>query len=1344
MSSVHTETTYTAASLDFAAAFAILLVVYVEHRHAIRTSSLLGLYLTVGILIDATKSRSYFLRGLIASGIVSAVTGATRLALVILEEVPKTSLIIDPELRTISDGEATSGFFSRTLFLPLQPMLRLGYKSVLTLDDLNHIGPEFRCTVLYSQLSDSWPASKRHSKNSLFYACCKSWKWAILVALAPRLCLTGFRYSKPFVMEALISYIQKPNDEKKSSLIGALLLSYGGASLFQGVSSHLKNRLIIRVRGGLISLMFDKCYRLKVSEAKKQASITMMSADLESVNEGIPAFIEIPFAVIEAGCGTYFLSLFMDQYCVVIFIPLVITFLSSAFLGKRASAAFAFWNASIETRVTKTSQVLSQLPAMKSLGLGPQMARFLQSLRVMETHASRTYRTVQAMTTASAVLVDQLTPVLVIGVGLFLGFFGEEIDPGLIYPALGIITLVKQPLADVLTVYPKATSMLACFERLQNYLTQEEHYDPRVIRGSEEDVQEEKAKGKGPPMPDHIVRFESATIAPRGSNEALLSDVSFGLAEGSITAMFGPTSSGKTTLLEGMLGEVEVLGGRIVIDEKARHIAICGQEVFLPNCTVRECIIGACKFEPTWYNMVITYCKLVEDLQRMTNGDQHVIGSGGLGLSGGQRQRIGIARSVYARMKVIILDDALSALDKRTAVDIVMGLCGKDGLLRQQNCTVVISSYLDECVEVADNLMLLDGNGNLTFETCPSGSKARGQVGFLLRQGLLAEKEESPAEEAPVNGGDSKTSDPTVDDQSEDEGRKRGDKQLYLLWIDAVGRLMIAFLVLLLILVAISDSMPNIFIRLWIHIAPANKNFLMGYAFVSAASGVLAGTGLFVLYTRVAPRACNELHQKLATATTEATIGFLTTTDSGHVLNRYSEDMELISKRVPGYLYSTLYAVFTVTAHGAAILAGATYMMTTLPVILLWLWLLQQFYLRTSRQLRLLLIEAQAPLVTALRDAANGIIYARAYGNEERDFAIALELLERSQKPYYALLASQAFLNLALDLIVTMMTLVLALFALYLHDTTSPNATGLALLNLITLGLGFRIIISSWTGLETAIGSLARLRDFLKNTPTENRPGREKLPEVWPSRGEVIFYNVAAHYDLGTKTEQPAVLEGIQLHIEPGQKIGVMGRTGSGKTSLLRSMLGFLEYEGRLSIDGVEIKTVAPDEVRFRIVTISQELVELDGTIRDNLLPYDKCWDLTKVVKMTAAEKREAERKDRIAIETLLRLGIWEKLRPMGGLSCLFEKANYSFGEKQLFCIARAVVRKRLTGSKLILVDEATASIDSWRDQTVREMMLEYFSGCTLIVVAHREETIADSNHTVHMADGHIQRIEHF
>lgn len=1316
-----------------------------EHRHRIRTSTLLGLYLAVGILIDGTKSRSFFKRSLVPSGSIAVATAITRLALLILEEVPKRNLLIDPEIRDASAGEVTSGFFTRTFFLFLRPMMRIAFQGVLSMHDLDSLGIELSSRRLLSKLSAQWPANKQPTKYSLFIACCTTFKGAILKFLIPRLLLTGFMFARPFVMHSIVSSFNVPNNtsDEKGGLVGAILLTFGGAALSRAASTHMSNRLVVRLRGGLLSQILDKSYRLKISDAKKQAAITLMSADFDGIATGFPQCLEIPFSVLESGLGMYFLAHFIELSGLVLFIPLVVSTVAGILYGKYLTPAVKFWNGQIETRLAKTSRALSQLPAIKKLGLGPKISEFIQNLRVVETAASQQYRRIQAYSLGSLAIVDNVTPVVVITTALFAGAFGDEISAEVMFPTLAIVLLAQVPLSSLLKAYPSSMAMLGCFERIQEFLCQGENSDPRTLvpRAGEHETGPAPNPSAASTTPEvnqetsYFVSFVDATIAPPGVNEPLLKNVSFSIPQGSIMAMYGSTSSGKTTLLESMMGEAEILDGFLYLTESNISVAYCGQVVYLPNVTVLDCIVGACEYDPVWFKTVINSCKLLEDLEQLPGGENYVIGSDGLKLSGGQRQRIGIARAIYARTRSIVFDDIFSALDEKTAVDILLGLCGEGGILRRSNCTVVVASYLAECLDVADSLILLDGNGSVSCEPCRDNPALRAQVLQFLgngnhARGARTESQGHAQASAYVSNSASGV-------QREREMRRKGDAKLYMLWIDAIGRMSLFAWCFLVIFMAGFDMAPPIFVRVWISVAPSNRLWLLGYALIAISHGFLAFLCLYFLYIDLSPRAANGLHEKLTKAVTQATLGFLSSSDTGSLLNRYSQDMDLLAKRIPANIFSFIYCGTTSFIQIGVILSGASYMTAVLPLIIASIFFSQRYYLRTSRQLRLLDIESQAPLVSELRETATGLIYIRGFRWQDHNMTRSLRVLDESQKPFYFLLCSQTLLALFLDLLTTFVATILVVICLYAKGSSSPNATGLALLSLLSANNSFNKLITFWTTMETSVGALSRLLQFIQHTPTEANKGTADLPVNWPHQGRVQLSRVFARYVVDEQDQQAPILRDLSLAVEPGEKIGIMGRTGSGKSSLLATLLGFLEYSGTVTIDGVEVAAVKPDELRSRIITISQEPVELDGTIRDNMLPYDKSWGRVEK-KLDEKDSEEAERRDQIIRETMVRLRLWDQVASKGGVDASLEEASYSHGELQLLCIARAVVKRRLSGSMLVLVDEATASVDSWRDGIVREMMRDYFRGCTIIVVAHRTETIADSNRTIHMSGGRI------
>lgn len=1143
-------------------------------------------------------------------------------------------------------------------------------------------------------------------------------------------------------MQRIVATIEDELPEPKGSLIAGNFLAFAGAAICRVVATHMTYRLVTRVRGGLISLMLAKNLRLEVAEARKNAVVTLMSTDFDSLVDGLPSCVEIPFIFLEAGVGMYLLAKLVRQSCFVILFPLLFATVFGVVFGRYLTGYQRRWFESVESRVTSTSNTLSHIQALKVLGLGPKSAEYLQHLRVIEIQNAKQYRRIQVVLIMFSTLFDLLCPLLVVAAGLFWGAFGQTLSPQLVYPTVAVVSLVQTPLASLFRSYPLAMNTLGCFKRIREFLCKEEHHDPRVLLGPRSRSITRKWPTRSGEwvtqtrdviqVPSRVVHFENASLAPIGSITPVLKEVDLSLAPGSITGVYGSTGSGKTTFMHSVLGEVEVLDGVVYVNDVP--IAYVGQEPYLPNASLRDCIVGCCEWDAAWFNTVVTQCKLLEDISRLPGGDSYIVGSNGVGLSGGQRQRVSIARAVYARARCVILDDAFSALDRKTAKTILNNLCGRNGLFKGSKTTVLLASYLPESLDLVSDIVFLDGSGHLRHASGSGSPKLRAHILSLLRQ-------ESDTALDNSNGDGThpapQPSAPSSVQRVEGLDRRSAKRSLYWFWITAAGILGCCSWILLILMTSILDSFPRIFLKLWMDHAPSSRYWFIGYAVLPFVVTIVAAASLLLLFTGICPTAAVELHRELIFTVTGSTLGFLSITDAGSLLNKFSLDMDILTKRIPPALHNTMYYFGGSVAKLGIIFSGATYMLISLPFIFAALFFLQRYYLRTSRQLRHLELESQAPLVTSVREASDGLIYIRGFGWDEQILERTLHFLDESQKPTYLLYSSQQLLALIIDLLVALLALVLSILTLYVAHGRTANSTGVAFLAIIVLGEGLNELVIQWTSLELTIGALERVHDFVKNTPLESDARASELPDNWPSSGEITVTGLTARYRSGNTIQAP-VLRNVSLKIEAGKRVGVTGRSGSGKSSFLYSLLGFLDYNGKIMIDGIDIATAPRDELRARIITISQDQVELDGTVRENLLPFDTKWDPDALAAEKIAE--EVANKERIIRETLVRLQIWDKVEEKGGLDTLLKDIGYSYGEKQLLCIARAVVRRRLTGFNLLLVDEATGSVDYQRDQIVQEMMQEYFKGCTILVIAHREESIAGSNITVEMADGCMKK----
>ncbi|KAJ3497209.1 hypothetical protein NLG97_g2075 [Lecanicillium saksenae] len=1325
----HSGATASAAgATDLLAAIFVVVWISLEHGHSLRSSSIFTLYLFAGVLADTTKSRSFFLRhGLAIPGGLESAAATLQVCLICLQEVSKRAHILDATLRDSLGEEATSGPLSRLFFLFLRRIFATGFDEELSMNDLGQMDAGFSPGLLYQQIMKCWRPRqncKTAASRELAKACLRAWKRYLLPMLAARSVVTALNFAQPFLLRQVIMMVGEQNTKSqdmahRGGILGASIFIFYGLPLARTTYSHLLNRYITRVRGGIISLLFHKIHRLTETEAKKAAVASLMTADIEGITSGIQDFIEIPFGVIELALGIYVLYQFVEFVAFTVFGPVVVFTILTHFLSQKVGTLQAGWNESIADRIRKTSHILPQLTSIKMLGLGPTIGAFLRGLRVEEVRISRGFRLAEAISMVPVLLADLMTPVLVIAAALFGSAFHGEMEAVHVFPVLTAVVLIQTPLARVLDTYPTVTGMLACFSRVESFLCTSERKDPRVHLASSN-----VSSGH-----ESLVCFHNADIAKLGMKEPLLRGLNFQLPPGSLSTIIGRTGSGKSSLVEAILGESEVLAGTVKVDTS--NIGYCSQNAWLRDTTIRENIIGLEEYDEARFARVVRACFLEEDFTWLPGGAEYVVGTNGQNLSGGQRQRVALARTAYQAKKLTILDDALSSLDRHTAITVLHQLCGRNGMLREAGCTVVLVTYLPECLNLSNNLLIITRTKQVVMTPAAiRGTQFADEVASILNSNNVSVRAAVENEEQNViRRSLQHQAAPT---RASNDSGSRTTRPVYRPLFALVGRLSAMRFVLLLILFGTAETLPEVYIRLWIELHPRETLYFLGYAGIVFAASLLGAVCHWILHARLSPRCSVGFHDALVNTTMGATLSYLSATKTGVYLNLYNQDLLVVSKTLPAAIFRTLYAGTAGTIQIVVIMSGASFLSLILPFVLVGGYFIQRYYLRTSCQVRLLDLEAKTPLYTYFEETIAGLSHLHAVRwvakNIERGFC----LLEESQKPYYVLFAIQQWLALILGLMSGTVGVVLFALALYVKEGSTESSIGLSFVGLLAVARIIEATIMAWTSTQTSTGAVSRLLEFEATTPQEVTASEQELPERWPSGGAIEFKEVTARYR--PDSEDAPALDDITMSIASGQRIGVSGRSGSGKSSIFRTLLGFIHYQGMIEIDGINIASISRDQLRSRLVTITQDLVQFQGTVRMNLLPLTM-----NVVKELSVEDEEKASKKDMELEQLLKtLRIWAQLTSKGGLDAILEDVGYSKGELQLLCIARAILKQRETGSKLVLVDEATSSVDAETEKAVNAAMKENFVGCTILTIAHRRSGLRNVEGVVDMYHGSI------
>jgi ATP-binding cassette subfamily C (CFTR/MRP) protein 1 len=1322
---LRTPSSIPAAALSFVNSLALGQLSYLEHTRSLQPSTLITVYLLLSLLFDAAQSRTLYLRA--NSNVLAAVFTASitlKLALLVLEAQSKRPSLKQPYRNYAR--EALSGIFNRSFFWWLNPLFIGGFGKVLTLEDLGTIDESLASEPLRDCIQTIWDARKKPNvQHALAITCIKTLKWPILSSIFPRACLIAFSYSQTFLISRAISYVGDPSTVGSKNegygLIGASALIYTGIALSTVHFKHRLYRTITMFRGAVVGLIHNKTMKLQDGVYNESAAVTLMSTDIDRITFSMVSVHEIWAHLIEVAIGIWLLARQLGWVSV---IPVIIMLLSS-FGTQRVSRNFGnaqkAWTAATQKRIAMTSSLLGSMKSAKIMGLAETMTESIQGQREAEVSLSRKYRWISVLINIIGSIPTNFGPVLT-----FIAFaikarvrHESALTTNQAFTSLAIISLVTTPVQALLLAAPSVAAGNGCMQRIQTFLLASSWDDARLLLDqtssvSSQDLSDgmemEKMSDKAPGSV--AVSVKTLTLRYDLSSEPALNDISMDLKRGSLTMLVGPIGSGKSSLMKAILGELPYQYGTISMISKS--LAYSAQTSWLLNISIRRIICGPIEDTPTdenWYRAVLYACALDEDLQQLQDGDESVIGSRGLVLSGGQKQRVALARAVYAKRDIVLLDDVLSALDGSTEGRVVQRLLGPKGLLRQTS-TVLLITHATRHLHLADNIVVLGNDARVAQQG--TYEELQATEGYIKELSIHPSHNIQTTENTAVASKIRIQKPPAAADLN--LVRKTGDISIYLYYLQHVGWISSLGFLFVAACLTFTTAFPQVWLKYWTEANGAHiAKYVSVYTVLAVASTLFLGCTFASILILIVPRAGLRLHKVLLYTVMEAPMSFFAQTDTGVTINRFSQDLGLIDRQLPATMARTCLLSFLCIAQAALIATGSSYMGITIPFLVAVVYILQKVYLRTSRQLRYMDLEERSPLYSHFLETLDGLSTIRAFGWQDESRATNIRLLDRSQRPYYLLYCIQRWLNLALDLIVAIMAVIVMALATQLRSTTSAGAIGIALNSILGFNASLSNLVDVWTQLETSLGAIVRIKDFETKTPSENLPGEEGVPPAeWPSKGAVELRNITAQYG-----PDILALQDVSLKIAPGQKVGICGRTGSGKSSLLLTLLRLLDLSrGSIFIDGIDLSTLPRELIRSRITAIPQDSFILTGTVRHNIDPAGSIPDSQ-------------------IIEVLEKLTLWPTILERGGLDANMQSQPLSQGQQQLFTLARALLRR----SSIIILDEATSNVDVTTDGLMQRIIREEFSACTIITVAHRMDSIRDADVVVVLEKGRIVEV---